>query len=241
MADGTSATNQGNPDWTWDEQLLAFDVFLRHRAVGRTHPEVIALSALLRALPIHPADKRGPTFRNPNGVARKLADIQTHEPGYTGRPTKGSQLDTQVWEEYGHRRELAQQLAVRIRDGIGFAVPEDDEQVIEDMHSEGRVVYRMHRTRERDPRLREHKLEVTRKTLGRLMCEACRTDLGLVYGDVGDLVYECHHLIPLHVAGQTTTSLADVVLLCPTCHRVAHRMSPWPTRGALQTLRHGVA
>ena len=38
-----------------------------------------------------------------------------------------------------------------------------------------------------------------------------------------------HHLIPLATTGPVKTAIADVALLCPTCHRVAHRIHPWPS------------
>ncbi|MBN4084034.1 HNH endonuclease [bacterium AH-315-A03] len=30
-------------------------------------------------------------------------------------------------------------------------------------------------------------------------------------------------------AGQTTTRLSDLALVCSNCHRMIHRRSPWPT------------
>ncbi|WP_420719722.1 HNH endonuclease [Streptomyces sp. NRRL WC-3618] len=40
---------------------------------------------------------------------------------------------------------------------------------------------------------------------------------------------ECHHVIPLHVAGEGTTKLSDLALICSNCHRMIHRKAPWPT------------
>ena len=85
---------QSNPDWIWDEQILAFDVYLEHGVPSKGHPVVIELSQTLRSLPIHPIEIRGSTFRNPNGVGRKLADIHTHRPGYSGKPTYWTNANT---------------------------------------------------------------------------------------------------------------------------------------------------
>jgi hypothetical protein len=81
-----------------------------------------------KALPIHPASDRTPTFRNPNSVARKLADIHTHQPGYTGKPTSGSRLDEEIWEVYSKDPEQLRATAQAIIEGAEtFSTPEDDE------------------------------------------------------------------------------------------------------------------
>ncbi|SLH34430.1 HNH endonuclease [Mycobacteroides abscessus subsp. abscessus] len=38
---------------------------------------------------------------------------------------------------------------------------------------------------------------------------------------------ECHHIVPLHVSGETVTKLSDLVLLCSNCHRMIHHGSRW--------------
>ena len=131
-----------NPAWTWDEQILAFDLFLREGWLDRRHPAVEELSAVLNALTIYPASSRTPSFRNPNGVGRKLADIQTHQPGYAGKQTSGSRLDREVWERYGHQPRFVAQLANAIREGAQLAGGrEEDEEDIEAVHREGRITY----------------------------------------------------------------------------------------------------
>lgn len=227
-------------DWTFDEEILAFDVYLKHGAVGRKHPAVVELSALLQRLPIHPMDSRPLTFRNTNGVGRKLGDIQTHAPGYEGRLTNGSALDRMMWARFGNNPQLVHKWAAKIRAGLDLATqPEGDEDEIEATHHEGKMTYRMHRTRERSAVLRRQKVEQVRKQLGVLACECCASRLSEVYGTVGDVVFECHHLRPLHESGETVSALADVALLCPNCHRVAHRIDPWPDLTALRLVIRG--
>ncbi|WP_405812446.1 HNH endonuclease [Streptomyces sp. NBC_01520] len=40
---------------------------------------------------------------------------------------------------------------------------------------------------------------------------------------------ECHHIVPLHEAGEGRTKLNDLALICANCHRMIHRRAPWPT------------
>ena len=115
MVEKNSVPSQRNPDWSWDEQILAFDLFLREGWLDKGHPDVQELSALLNSLTIHPMSSRTPTFRNPNGVGRKLADIQTHEPGYAGKTTSGSRLDREVWATYGGHPHVVTDLATGYR------------------------------------------------------------------------------------------------------------------------------
>ncbi len=40
--------------WARDELILAMDLYVRHGPLRRTDPLVVELSAILKALPIHP-------------------------------------------------------------------------------------------------------------------------------------------------------------------------------------------
>lgn len=131
----------------------------------------------------------------------------------------------QLWED--HLRHIGS-----VASGLFSA---DTSETEETGHSEGRVAYRMHRTRERSPALRAEKIAQVQATHGRLLCEACGHDFAHL-GAVGQKIFECHHLVPLHQSGPTITSLEDVALLCPTCHRVAHRLDAWPTLEELAAL-----
>lgn len=225
----SGSPSQRNPNWTWDEQILAFDLYIRRGLLGSQDPEVIELSQLLCSLPIHPEETRTATFRNPNGVARKLSDIHTHRPDYDGRRTSGSKLDEEVWQRFGECSEEAAALAGIIRASASTMVlPAEGEAEFDDSHRKGRITYRLHRARELDPKLRHRKIKSVIQAHGFLFCEGCDERLCDRYGDLGDQLYECHHLVPLHISGPTTTTTADVSLLCPSCHRAAHRISPWP-------------
>jgi len=221
--------------WTLDEELLVFDLYLRCGPRRAHHREVIELSEALRRLPIHDTASRSDDFRSPASVQRKMEDIRTHQPGYRGIPTRGSAIDRAIWKEFGDRPEDVRRRAEFLRAELnGLLSPEDDEEEIADLQREGRLFYRQHRVRERSPKLRSRKIAAVKKANGLLSCEACAVRLGEAYGRVGDEVYECHHLVPLHVTGEVVTTLGDVALLCPTCHRIAHRMQPWPTLDELR-------
>jgi 5-methylcytosine-specific restriction protein A len=232
LADGNR-----NPAWAWEEQILAFELFLMDGNLGRDHPKVVALSKLLRTLPIHPAEARNESFRTPSSVDRKLSDIYTHRPGYAGKRTSGSKLDTRVWEEFGENLAEVSIRANQIRASVTDAANvEDDEDEVDSIHEEGRVAYRLHRRRERDRDLVDKKWKQVKKSRGKLTCEACDLVLSERYATARADVYECHHVIPLHVAGVVKSTVADLLLLCPTCHRIAHRIKPWPNLAQLRAV-----
>jgi 5-methylcytosine-specific restriction protein A len=114
----------------------------------------------------------------------------------------------------------------------------------EQADDEGRVLERLHRTRERSRGLREKKIREALTRGQRLSCEACGFDYVQVYGERGAGYIECHHTMPLHVVGEGRTRLRDLALICANCHRVIHKGASWLTmdelRGLIATHRDGV-
>jgi predicted HNH restriction endonuclease len=55
---------------------------------------------------------------------------------------------------------------------------------------------------------------------GTLKCEVC----GFCFFDKFKVDFiECHHIVPISQSGETITSLDDLALVCPNCHRMLHR------------------
>lgn len=90
---------------------------------------------------------------------------------------------------------------------------------------EGRVRIARHLRRERDPGFAALVKARRLAAAGHLACECCGVDLGRVYGPGLQGFIEGHHVRPLHTLAVEGEAVAesDIVLLCPTCHRVAHR------------------
>lgn len=227
---------QRNPDWTRDELILALDLYLRRQQVDDSDPEVIELSALLNALPIHTDTSAVETFRNANSVHMKLANFAHFDPSYHGTGmSRGSHLDEEVWERFADHPDEVARLAAVIRASAGSAVvaaPQEDEDAV----PEGKLIYRQHRVRERDRKLVERKKKAVIKATGRLACEACDLVFVDVYGELGENFIECHHTVPLSESGETQTMIADLALVCSNCHRMIHRSRPWPTLAQLRAI-----
>ncbi|MEU3793241.1 HNH endonuclease [Streptomyces fructofermentans] len=231
-----------NPDWARDEIILACRLVMENgwKGLDAHDGRVVELSALLQLLPIHAEADRNEKFRNSNGVARKTFDIATRHPAYQGKPTNGGSLDVAVLHDFLTRPQEMSETARLIRQGIttgdlqSFS-PTEDEDLGDDYSApEGRLLMRRHRARERNKALRDKKITSVLQRGGQLACEACGFNFERVYGDRGAGYIECHHVLPLHVAGEGRTKLSDLALICANCHRMIHRRAPWPTPGELR-------
>lgn len=228
-----------NPSWSRDELLLALDVYLRHRPFipGDGHPDVVELSQILNALPIHTIRPDAQKFRNPNGVALKLANFAALDPSYPGRGMqRHGKLDADVWAAFADRPGEVRTIAARLRDAaVGRdslpVVPEDDEDDVDAV--EGRLLYRQHRTRERDRSIVNKRKQLSRDNLA---CEVCGFDFAARFGPLGDGYIEAHHTLPLAHSGPTRTKPSDLALVCANCHRMLHRRRPWSTVDDLRAL-----
>ncbi|WP_051782278.1 MULTISPECIES: HNH endonuclease [unclassified Streptomyces] len=236
---GFTIRSTRSPDWTRDEIILACDLAMANgwKRLEFHDPRVIELSALLRTMPIHPEELRNELFRNPNGVARKTVDITSRHPDYTGKPTNGNALDVAVMNDFLARPAEMAEVARRIRQGLDSGEFQDLPPAAEEddfSAPEGRLLLGRHHNRERNKALRKKKIDAVLRQGHRLVCEACGFDFEQVYGDRGAGYIECHHVVPLHEAGEGRTKLSDLALICANCHRMIHRRAPWPTPGELR-------
>jgi 5-methylcytosine-specific restriction enzyme A len=229
---------QSNPDWRFDELILALDLYLRWRPRRRPddHPDLIELSDVLRRLPIHPDQVRSETFRNPNGVRRKLGDFTDPDPSYTGTGTKGGRGVHLVWAQFADDPEALAAAVARIRASVTEEAPDLSPEEGEDEAVEGRILFREHRVRERDPRLARKKKQAALRARSRITCEVCGIDFQAVYGDLGAGFMECHHTLPLALGTVRTTTVDDLALVCSNCPRVLHKSSPMLTVEQLRAL-----
>lgn len=94
--------------------------------------------------------------------------------------------------------------------------------------TEGRLLVRLHVYRERDRgfvrRVRKHYRDLSG---GRLVCHACHCVPVEVYGPSGESCMEAHHKVPIEqLQPDSVTVVADMAMLCASCHRVVHSEKP---------------
>jgi 5-methylcytosine-specific restriction protein A len=241
-SDGQTAHR--NPPWQRDELILALDLYFRHppNSIGQDHPEVIQLSEILNNLPIHQARPDAQRFRNPNGVYMKLCNFLRFDPTYQGTGlSRGNRLEEKVWNEFANDRGKLARIAEAIQTGYPSteaAAQEDDEE--EELFPEGRILFRLHRSRERNRNLVRRAKERAKQQHGRLACVVCDFDFAAVYGPIGEDFIECHHTRSLsELQDERPTRLDEIALVCPNCHRMIHRKRPWLGIEELATLIQG--
>ena len=90
-------------NWVEEEirLLLSFYRKMQSGQMHKAHPLVIEASQALRNLPINKEySKKDPKFRNPNGIALKLANFLFLDTNYSGKGMKGcSVLDKKIFNE----------------------------------------------------------------------------------------------------------------------------------------------
>ena len=90
---------------------------------------------------------------------------------------------------------------------------------------EGKLLYAMHRRRERNATLAAAKKDRARRN-NVYYCEVCSFDFLRAADGLGEACCEVHHRSPLAFGRERETRLADLALLCSNCHRMIHRTDP---------------
>jgi len=98
------------------------------------------------------------------------------------------------------------------RDGaLDIIVNDEDESTFQ----EGKEVYRLHRSRERDSTITRKAKAARLKDTGQLSCEVCEFDFYKNYGELGLGFIEAHHRVPVcELDGSTKTKISDLSLVC---------------------------
>lgn len=225
-----------NPDWTRDELIIALDYHLNHRnfdprpqseEIGELAQRIAKVGAALGLI------ERGLLLRTPDAIAMKLRNFSSFDPQYTvnGRKglTNGNRLEVELWEEFSGRPDEV----ARIANGILELIGDSDAEILvfdepEFEASEGRIMTRVHVSRERNSTLVKKKKAVALRQHGCLACEVCGFDFLQTYGERGREFIECHHTLPISSLGEHgKTNLKDLALVCSNCHRMIHARRPW--------------
>jgi hypothetical protein len=171
----------------------------------------------LRALYPKDADARLRSFRRDRGVRWMVSPnaVVVLDPPVLVHPPKqaerfGNALD---WSAHPWWEWLS----------LGADPTDDDEELPTSV--EGRVVVVRHRARERDAAFMAKVKARRLATHGHAKCECCGMVVEHVYGPELRGFIEGHHTRPVASLSDEGEQIRDedIALLCPTCHRVAHR------------------
>jgi len=215
-------TKKRMPPLLMDEVLLLVDTYycLQNIESKTIKEEMVAeLSIAMRSLPFYQKQKVDPSFRSIDGMKMCLANVAWADPNANCKFGHGSIAQRKVLEYYAqNKRELhAYAHVIKKLAKIDFPVRTDFDSFIG-----GALLpsYHCH-------------LEKTNKTLMAVLkeacvqhqtkCRICGQDLNTIYGSCASELIELHINLPL---SQNTPKLglspSDLILLCPTCHKLAH-------------------
>ena len=170
----------------------------------------------------------------------KLSNFLRYDPNYQGVGLPGgNRLEAEIWKEFAHDASRLRLIAETIRD---IALEEVLDTSIFDSDAteeatEGALLTKIHRFRERDPAIvRTKKIRIICER-GCLRCEACSFDFEAIYGELGRGYAECHHTQALsELRASEKVRLCDLSIVCANCHRMIHRRRPWLSIEALREL-----
>lgn len=223
-----------NPKWHRDEVILTLNLYFEFESSKfiNSNPKIIELSETLNKLPIHSTELRKTDFRNPNGVAMKLSNFTAIDPNNDSKGlTSYSQLDEKTFFEFNNNIEELKRISSLIMESINddetinklYKIEDEDDSFAKEGF-EGKVIYKLHKARERDSKLTESKKKLILKESGKLECEVCEFDFYKKYGELGKGFIECHHTKQLSTyETKQKTKLEDLALVCSNCHRMLHR------------------
>jgi predicted HNH restriction endonuclease len=93
---------------------------------------------------------------------------------------------------------------------------------------EGQEIIKLHRERERNPKVIELVKSKRFKTDAWLRCDVCAFSFSEKFGAIGKGFIEAHHTIPIsELTKESVTNEKDISLVCSNCHRILHRCKPW--------------
>lgn len=176
----------------------------------------------------------------------KLNNFRRFDPDYTAAGhvglTRGNKLEEAVWNDFADAPEKLARVAQSIRlallsgdEGTGPSWSDADDEGAE--AAEGRLLTRLHRSRERNRNLVKRKKAEALNRDGKLLCAVCGFDFAVRYGPRGEGFIECHHTKPVsELQPGSKTRLADLALVCANCHRMIHAAPPWPSIAELRAM-----
>lgn len=109
-------------------------------------------------------------------------------------------------------------------------IKEESEEYLNLMYEgfpEGQEKERLHKYKERNPKVIKKAKEIFKLKNGSLYCEICGFNFEQVYGEIGREYIEGHHIKPIsELKDEDVTDINDILLVCANCHRMLHIQRP---------------
>ena len=209
------------PQLLIDEVLLLVDTYFQLKNIESKEERYSLIEELrksMRSLPFYPEEAENIEFRSVAGMQMCLANVGFIDPENTSKFGHGSALQRKVFEYYNDQRELLHKIAKSI-----IAVSAEEFPIDYSFQDSvfGMVLPSFHLHLERQNKaVRAVKNEL--KLRGQACYKLCGRNMNDHYS-VGSELLEIHISAPLYKNNnRLTVSPLDLLVLCPTCHKLAH-------------------
>lgn len=92
---------------------------------------------------------------------------------------------------------------------------------------EGREIYRLHRSKERNRALVEEAKRIYIEEHTNLPCQVCDFSFLEAYGELGEGFIEAHHIVPMaELRAVIEARIEHLIMVCSNCHRMLHCRRP---------------
>lgn len=147
-------------------------------------------------------------------------------PEFLSKDSKGNRMYSSALKHFRKYVEYRGVLNTNIASKVERKNDETDITYTSELaYEEGKELLRLHKIRERDPKLIKDAKKRFKKNHGKLFCEACGINFEEVYGERGKDFIEGHHKNPISEMKEgEMTKVEDIGMLCSNCHRMIHRM-----------------
>jgi len=214
--------------WTEDELVLTLALYntLTYGQMHGTNPKVIALSKILRELPIHLKDSQPENFRSIASVSLRLSNFRSCDPrcNAKGLLSSGTGLFKEVFNKYYEKDKLLADMVSGIEQKYHINVrhiiaskKDCKENNTEDIPAP--TPYQIHKNKEADSsfyrKAKEYHYNKSK------ICSICETDPIKTYGKLGEDIMEYHCIKKIPETGLSNgVCIGDYIQICPACHKL---------------------
>lgn len=214
-------SGQRMPQLVIDEVILLVDTYFQLQEINdiSIKNELIdELSKNMKKLPFFPDLRDDETFRSTDGMRMCLANVGYIDPNNSSKFGHGSALQRRVFEYYHDKKSVLRKVA----SAIVLLAQEDI--ALDPMFDDfigGQIIASYHKHLEKTNKVVQRVAKENIQT-GQTTCGLCGCELSKIYINAEDLM-EVHLNIPIEdYAFPLEVYPASTILLCPTCHKLAH-------------------
>lgn len=214
--------------WTEDELVLTLALYntLTYGQMHGTDPKVIALSKILRELPIHLKDSQPENFRSIASVSLRLSNFRSCDPrcNAKGLLSSGTGLFKEIFNKYYGKDKLLADMVSGIEQKYHINVrhiiaPEKNSKENNTEDIPAVTPYQIHKNKETDSsfyrKVKEYHYGKSK------ICSICETDSIKTYGKLGEDILEYHCIKNFPKTGLSNgVCIGDYIQICPACHKL---------------------